>query len=209
MNLKNRNENLKDFFQKKADGYDTVHVKFSVSKEMLTKRMPDGVKKILDLGGGTGMELVPFFERFPEAQAVVVDLSENMLNQIAEKDFADRTECLCGDFFEIDFGIGYDGVISTSALHHFSEELKEKLYKKIFDALKKDGVFLNSDKFAETQAEQDEWMNRWETDPTCMLHIDTPLTIENEIKILKKAGFREITSEYIPSDDYSIVIAKK
>ena len=209
MNLKERNGNLKDFFDRKADGYDDVHVKFAVSKASLTKVLPDGVKRILDLGGGTGMELVPFFERFPQAEAVVIDLSKNMLEQIGTRPFADRVKCICGDFFESDFGSGYDAVISSSALHHFSEEDKERLYKKVYASLKPGGLFVNADKFAETQAEQDEWMERWENEPDCMAHIDTPITIENETRALEKAGFDEITWEYIPSDDYSLVVAKK
>ena len=92
-------------------------------------------------------------------------------------------------------------MISTSALHHWDEENKLKLYKMVFDSLNNAGTFVNSDKIVDTQAEQDEWLGYWNNSPEMMAHIDTPLTPENEVKLLKAAGFVSVTVYPAPKDD--------
>ena len=40
-------------------------------------------------------------------------------------------------------------------------------------------------------------------------HIDTPLTVEHEIEILKRVGFKEITSSKVDIDSYRLIKARK
>lgn len=115
---------------------------------MLAESLDTNTKKVLDLGAGTGLELIHLFELFPNADVTVIDITENMLEELNKRSFANHVETICGDFFEVDFGNKYDAVISTSALHHFKEEEKIILYKKILDCLKRNGQFINCDKIA-------------------------------------------------------------
>lgn len=102
MDLKKRTENMKEFFNGKAveDAYDCVHIKMMGNKEPITKALPENTKKVLDLGGGTGLELIPLYERFPDASVTVVDAAEEMLAQLRQRPFADRVEIICGDFLK-------------------------------------------------------------------------------------------------------------
>ena len=136
MNLYERNQKQRNFFNEKIESYDQVHETYMETKRMLAQNLDKDKKKILDLGAGTGLELIYLFEKYPNANAVVIDISENMLEELSKRDFAKRVTTICGDFFEVDFGKDYDAVISTSALHHFKPEEKEILYKKIFECLK-------------------------------------------------------------------------
>ena len=77
-----------------------------------------------------------------------------MLNQLKKRPFGDKVKIIKGDFFEVDFEGPYDAVISTSALHHFPKNEKIKLYKKIWESLKSNGVFVNSDKIASSIEEE-------------------------------------------------------
>ena len=129
MDLKARNAEMKAFFDEKADGYDNVHLPMMANTIAITEALPEGTVRVLDLGGGTGLELIPLFERFPAARVTVIDLSEPMMAQIGERSFADRVDCVAGDFFAVDFGEGYDAVISSAALHHFTPEHKRPLYE--------------------------------------------------------------------------------
>lgn len=211
MDLKKRAENMREFFNKKAseDAYDCVHLKMMDNKEPITRLLSDGTKRVLDLGGGTGLELIPLFERFPDARVTVVDVAEEMLEQMKKRPFAERVEVVCGDFFFVDFGSGYDAVISTSALHHFEEADKERLYRKAFDCLRPGGMIINSDKCAATQEEQDECFRELAEEPDKYAHMDTPLTVENECRLLKNAGFSDVSASPVPGSSYAILMGKK
>lgn len=106
----------------------------------------------------------------------------------------------------MEFGTGYDAVISTSALHHFTEEDKVRLYRKALECLKPGGIFINSDKCVETQAEQDHAFKEFEEDPNKYRHMDTPLTPENECKVMRAAGFAKVSAEPIEDSNYFLMI---
>lgn len=211
MDLKKRAENMREFFNRKAkeDAYDCVHLKMMDSKAPIAEALPEGMKRVLDLGGGTGLELIPLFERFPDARAVVVDVAEDMLAQLKKRDGADRVEIVCGDFFEVGFGEGYDAVISTAALHHFTEEDKLRLYRKALACLRPGGMLVNSDKCVSTQEEQDFGFRELAEDPHKYSHMDTPLTQENEMKLLAAAGFADVNGVRIGQSNYFLFTAVK
>jgi len=207
MDLKKRAENMRGFFNRKAleDAYDCVHLKMMNSKEPIAKALPEGTKRVLDLGAGTGLELIPLFERFPDARVTVVDVAEEMLAQLRARPFADRVEICCGDFFFVDFGADYDAVISTAALHHFTEEDKAKLFEKAFASLRPGGMLINSDKCVRTQEEQDYAFRELAEEPDKYNHMDTPLTPENERKVMEKAGFVNVRVDPIEGSNYYLM----
>ncbi len=127
MNLIERNRENKEFFSEKADGYDEVHSTFMQTKKMLTDSIDNHPKKVVDLGAGTGLELIEFFKKYPDARVIAIDLTIEMLNKIRERDFADKVEIVCDDFFTCDLGLDNDVVMSTSALHHFLFDEKLKI----------------------------------------------------------------------------------
>ena len=209
MNLYERNQRQRSFFNEKIDSYDQVHENYMETKKMLAESLDKDTKRILDLGAGTGLELIHLFEVFPDASVTVVDISENMLNELSKRNFANRVTTVCGDFFEVDFGNNYDAVISTSALHHFKPEEKVILYKKIFDCLKDNGQFINCDKISLSQEDQEHCMYELEHNIDNYKHIDTPLTVDNEMSILKQVGFIDISSSEVDKSDYSLIKARK
>ena len=209
MNLYERNQKVRNFFNEEIDNYDNVHSKYMKTKKTLSDNLDKDSKKILDLGGGTGLELIHLFELFPEANVTVIDITENMLEKLKTRSFSNQVKTICGDFFEVDFGENYDAVISTSALHHFKKEEKLKLYKKILDCLKNNGQFINCDYIAITQEKEAEQLYELEHNFDDYRHIDIPLTIEHELEILKSVGFSDITSDKIEEFDYSLIKARK
>ena len=99
-------------------------------------------------------------------------------------------------------------------MHHFTKENKIGLYKKIFDSLKENGVYVECDYMLEKQEEEDALFAEYEklkeennikTDD--FFHFDTPLTVANQIEALKKAGFKEV--EIVKPAPTAILIAKK
>lgn len=209
MNLKERNEKVRAFFNGKIDSYDYVHASYMDTKNELAESLNKDAKKILDLGAGTGLELFHLFEKFPEAEVTVIDITENMLNKLKTRSFASHVKTICGDFFEVDFEKDYDAVISTSALHHFKKEEKEILYKKIFECLKENGEFINSDFIAESEEFEKNQLDELDNHFEEFNHIDIPLTLEHELEILNKVGFKDITYTDMPKHSYCLIKAVK
>lgn len=209
MNLQERNQKVRAFFNEKIDTYDDVHKEFMQTKTVLADNLDKDVKRILDLGAGTGLELIHLFELFPKADVTVIDITENMLDKLKQRSFADHVTTICGDFFEVPFGEKYDAVISTSALHHFKKEEKMKLYKKIFECLRNNGEFINCDYIALTQEIEDEQLYELEHNMDDDKHIDIPLTVENELEILKTVGFEDVIATNVDKESYSLIKARK
>ncbi len=209
MDLKERNQTLKEFFDRKTIGYDDVHIKFMESKRALTEALPENTEKVLDLGAGTGMELIPLVERFPNVRITAADISEDMLNALRERPFAEQVTYLVGDFFDTDFGSDYDAMISTSALHHFAPEDKVRLYRKVYEALRPGGLFVNSDKTAPDPAAQENDFRELAEDPHRWPHMDTPLTVGAECTVLEQAGFRIREVRPMPNEGYFLYVAVK
>ena len=213
MDLDKRNQEMRDFFNSHApnNNFDDHHTPLMFTKTVLTENLPEGTKKVLDLGAGTGMELIPLFERFPDARVTAIDIAEKMLDVLRMRPFADKVDILCGDFFSTEFGAGFDAVISSSALHHFQAEPKLKLYEKAFACLRSGGLFLNSDCIYSTQEQEDEHFHEFFTNGQNWVHCDTPLCVANEQKLLEQAGFVDFTSTDLHDDQdkYKLIIARK
>ena len=209
MTLEERNQKVRAFFNGKIDTYDDVHSEYMKTKVLLADNLDKSAKKILDLGGGTGLELIHLFELFPDAHVTVIDITENMLEKLKTRNFASQVTTICGDFFEVPFGEDFDAVITTSAFHHFKKDEKIKLLKKILGCLKDGGQFINCDLITLTAEEEAEQLVKLENNTDDTKHIDTPLTNENEIDALEKAGFKQIASSNGGKENYRLFVARK
>ena len=209
MDIKFNGEKNREFFNNKVDEYDLSHESFMNTKKELTDNLPSNVENILDLGAGTGLELIELFRRFPNANITAVDISENMLEKLKEREFGNKVKTICGNFFDVDFGNNYDAVISTSALHHFLINNKLELYKKIYNSLKEGGIFLNSDKIVDNNQEELDAVEFYNENINNKPHIDTPLSIEHEVEILEKAGFKDISVSNVEKENYRLFKASK
>lgn len=208
MNLKERNDENREFFNEKANGdYEEKHSEFMATKNMLIDNISVEPNKVIDLGAGTGLELIPFFDKYPNSKVVAIDLAIEMLNKIKEKPFSDKVEIICGDFFEVDFGSNIDAIISTSALHHFLYDDKKRLYKKVYDSLREGGEFVNCDYIASSNEAEEEFIYNY--DNKVKRHNDTPLTIEHELEILNNIGFKEVIVKETDRDNYRLIKAIK
>lgn len=209
MNLYDRNQKVRAFFNEKIDSYDEVHSSYMDTKAELANNLDKDAIRILDLGAGTGLELIHLFEMFPNAEVTVIDITENMLEKLKQRDFAKHVNTICGDFFEVEFGKDYDAVISTSALHHFKRDEKLRLYNKVLECLKENGQFINSDFVAESEDVEKSQLNELENEFDLHKHIDIPITVEHEVEILKEVGFEDIESIDAPKHSYCTIKARR
>lgn len=214
MKLNERNLQMRNFFNKKADGYDEVHGEKHLfdTKCALVDRIPEDARSFLDLGIGTGLELTLLFEKIPTAEVCGIDISENMIEKLMKRLFADRVKVINGDFFDYTAEPLlplYDSVISSSALHHFSPEDKKHIYEKVYASLRSGGCFISADCVYSTYDEEKWVFDNYEQLLTEWEHVDTPLCEETERRILSEAGFTEIEFTQLENPLYKLIFAKK
>lgn len=208
MDLNKRANEMKNFFNEKIDGYDELHLKIIAGKEKIVDYIPRDAKNIIDLGAGTGLQLIKVYKEFPNVKTTAIDVSDEMLKKLEERHISDNITIVNESFFDYDFETNIDAVISTQALHHFEPKDKLILYKKVYDCLRNNGIFVNEDYFAENEkVEKQGFEDYYNLVKGEGKHYDTPLTIEHEAEILKEVGFSEV-DKYV-TDDYKIIIAKK
>ena len=198
-------ERMDDFFAARVDGYDE-HMRMTIAGAsdfyaFTASLLPaESGTRVLDLGCGTGLELEEYFRINPNADVTGIDLSEAMLKALKAKLPDQNIHLIRGSYFDVPFGENtYDAAVSVESLHHFPAEQKEKLYRKLHDALKDDSFFVLTDYFAESDALEKEYFQNLKQlkaeqrlSESEFFHYDTPLTAEHEIQVLRQAGFSDI-----------------
>jgi len=213
-------EKMEDFFTARVDGYDE-HMLNEVKgcKEgyiKMAELIPDGTESILDLGCGTGLELDEIFKRLPDVSLVGIDLTQAMLDKLRQKHSYKNIKLICGNYFDVDLGENkFDIAISFQTMHHFSHTEKVRLYTKIHKALNSKGMYIECDYMVTEQSVEDELFTEYARLRREMniqdgefYHFDTPCTIENQIEMLKKAGFLSVEMVW-RMENTTMIVAKK
>ncbi len=121
-------------------------------------------KRILELGCGTGNLSELIVKTYPNAEKVLVDISEEVISQCKSRlENNDRVEYYQADINELDFPAdSFDLIVSSITIHHLKHHEKELLFKKTFSWLTNEGVFTYSDQFAGVTKEiYDNHMKLW------------------------------------------------
>ena len=123
-----------------------------------------------------------------------------MLDKLRDKHYDKKLQVVCEDYFQYDLGIEkWDAVISFESFHHFFPKQKKVLYNKIYQSLKKGGLFILGDYIACCEEEerllQEIYLQKRKKSgiaEDCFVHFDIPCTLEHELTILQAAGFLNI-----------------
>jgi methylase of polypeptide subunit release factors len=84
-----------------------------------------GVRRILDLGGGSGAYSIAFAKASPDVQCEILDLPEVVpltSEYVSKAGFSAQVSLRAGDMLRDDFGSGYDIILLNAICHMFSEE---------------------------------------------------------------------------------------
>ena len=98
--------------------------------------------KVLDIAAGHGLFGIMVARTNPNAQVYAVDWAKVL--EVAQTNaikagVSARYHTIPGSAFEVDFGSGYDIVLLTNFLHHFSPAVNETLLRKVYAAMKPGG----------------------------------------------------------------------
>ncbi|MBR5958738.1 MAG: class I SAM-dependent methyltransferase [Salinivirgaceae bacterium] len=166
---------------------------------------------IMDLGCGGGNYALKMCEMFPAANYTLIDLSENMIREAERRVSAatsGQVRSVCADYRTVDFGCNrYDIITAGTTLHHLrTDDERESVFGRVYDSLKRGGLFFVNDivigETPEIDAlmlegwksvlrrnvpnEVDFFLKKYETE-------DTPQTLMAQLDLMRAVGFTQIS----------------
>ncbi len=115
--------------------YTLYEVHYSVGEKLAEKLDLTSVKRLMDLGGGSGVISLALLKQHPDLTAVVIDIPNVCVigREIAdETSVADRIEYQVADYDQDDLPTGFDMIMNCDA-GGFNRELLHKLFKALND----------------------------------------------------------------------------
>lgn len=180
-------------------------------------------KRIIDLGAGTGLLTHFWYQQYPNAEYVLVDIADEMLN-IARKRFdgIGNVSYQVMNYMDQLPDSDFDVVISALSIHHLEDSNKKILVSQIYDSLPDGGLFVNYDQFCAGQPQLNQWYDSyWEnhlsdsglTDRDIELwkerrKLDRECSVEQEMDMLKSSGFKAVKCVY-SYQKFSVIVAVK
>ena len=114
-----------------------------------------GVRRILDLGGGSGAYSIAFAKASTNVRCEILDVPEVVpltTDYVNKAGVSAQVSLRSGDMLTDDLGSGYDIIMLNAICHMFSEEQNQQLFRRARQALAPNGrlvvqdFILNSDK---------------------------------------------------------------
>ena len=168
-------------------------------------------KRLLDIGGGAGINSIRFAETYPNLRATVFDQApviEVASEYIAKSAAADRLSTCAGNYLESLPG-GHDAALLSNIIHGEGPESNRDLLKRVYDALEAPAIVIIADVLP----------NEERTGPAFplifalneLIHTESGDTYtESEINgFLADAGFSEFNTISFEPAPLSLVTAKK
>ena len=116
--------------------------------ESIVKRLKPDFKHLLDIGGASGTWTIAFLRALPRARATLFDLPSVIplaRRRIAKAGLGDRVTFVAGDYYWDRLPSGADFAWLSAIAHQNSRWQNRALFRKIYSALKKDGVLVIRD----------------------------------------------------------------
>ncbi len=116
-----------------------------MTRAVLRWLAPERQLRILEIGCGTGSQLLSLAEALPQAELVGVDISEQCIRQAREAQVrtthGERLQFLAGNYTETPLPGGFDAILADSVLH-LMETTDESLLAKLAADLLPGGLLL-------------------------------------------------------------------
>jgi (2Fe-2S) ferredoxin/predicted O-methyltransferase YrrM len=107
-----------------------------------------GVRRVLDLGGGSGAYSIAFAKACPGLRCEILDIPEVVpltTEYIAKAGVSAQVSIRPGDMLQDDFGSGYDMIMLNAICHMFSEEQNQHIFRRAHRALAPNGRLVVQD----------------------------------------------------------------
>jgi tRNA (cmo5U34)-methyltransferase len=160
-------------------------------------------RRVLDLGAGTGLLSAAVLTAFPDASVELLDGSEPMLSEAAERLSDAITAVHVADMADPLPDGPFDAIVSALAIHHLQDADKRRLFSRVREALVAGGVFVNAEQVAGPTDELTATYNSiWERDCRALgaseeeldgacerMRHDRCVDVESQLAWMREAGF--------------------
>lgn len=116
---------------------------FCASEIVSKVKVPPHARRLLDLGGAHGYYSIEFCRRYPQLDALVIDMERPVeigREVVSQENMSHRVAFQVGDCITDDIGSGYDIALLFALLHIQPPETNLAILKKVHAALKPRGV---------------------------------------------------------------------
>ena len=107
-----------------------------------------GIKRMLDLGGGSGAYSIAFAQAIPGLKSEILDLAEVIplaQENVRKAGLADRITTRVGDMLRDPLGENYDLILVSAICHMFSPDENRELFQQAYKALAPKGQMVVQD----------------------------------------------------------------
>ena len=150
-----------------------------------------GVRRLMDLGGGSGVIAMALVRRWADLHVVIVDIASVCAagrDIVAEAGLSDRVAFHPADFTRDPLPGGLDAVLECDVAVY-----TQPLFRRVHEALEPNGRFIVVDEFDAGNGESDRSRLGWRVVRTLADPAWTPTTLGRARQLLARAGFVDIT----------------
>lgn len=107
--------------------------------------LPDGARRLLDLGGSHGLHSVGFCRKYPALESVIVDFPSALTEteaMLAREGLSSRVTVRPGDLLHGDWGTGYDAVLYLSVAHNQTADDNARVLRHVGSVLRPGGLLV-------------------------------------------------------------------
>jgi tRNA (cmo5U34)-methyltransferase len=167
------------------------------------------LRRVLDLGAGTGLLAAMVAHAHPDAELVLLDGATGMLEQARER-LGDDASYVTADLRDRLPAGPWDAVVSALAIHHLDDPGKRDLFARVHGALAPGGVFVNAEQVLGATPALDAVYERrhhdaalrlgttaqeWAATLERMAH-DRCARVEDQLAWLRDAGFADVDAPW-------------
>ena len=106
------------------------------------------VRRVLDLGAGTGLMSEAVLSRYPDAEVVLLDGAAEMLEHARERLAGARASFVVADLRDELPDGPFDAVVSALAIHHLEHDQNRDLLRRVVRVLRPGGTYVNAEHVA-------------------------------------------------------------
>lgn len=160
-----------------------------------------GIRRMLDLGGGSGAYSMAFAQANPQLQAEILDVAEVLpLTQeyIQQARLQDRVTTRNGDMLTAQLGTGYNLVLMSAICHMFSPEENQRLFERAFHALAPKGRLVVQDFILEADKASPRFAALFSLNMLVSTRAGSDYSEPEYAEWLRRAGFAEVRRVRLP-----------
>lgn len=172
-------------------------------------------RRILDVGGGTGIYSIELAKKYIDLYSDIIDL-ENVLpitkRYVKQADVENRVQMIVGDYATAEsYGENYDAILMMAIIHQERPDTVINMFRYAYNALRKGGFVIASTFFLDEERTGPSFSVMFSLDLFLGTRRGRAYTLKEVYSFLKDAGFR--TMEHMPispgPEGIGLVLARK